>query len=363
MKTRQKITIASHSKILTFLFLLIVLNSSGNLHAQTIYVDAAKGKAEANGTAADPLASLEEAVNRTNSFSGQEPIKIKLGPGLYTMAHELTIKTAVSGKDTIAYTIEAITMPDDRSWRPSKMPVVQSISSNTAILPFVHCIGFLLAKDNVTFKGLKFMGNPNVNVKSYYPVRRADKTLSGLNLSQCYFIGEKMAAPIESSLWVSGGGIHIDHCIFYSSKTALVLSSVINDFSLTHSIISGSYESAIWYSGSGSPFTFKNNIITNCRFVMVHPENKQPDYTFSDSYLTGNEHYLGAYGPSKDKQVPVPVPVDNSRIREINIHKSGTIELVQPKNKVIPADYLNLSQASDGKSTAAGIFRKGKKNA
>lgn len=356
MKTR-KITIACYRKILTLLFLFVTFHISGNLHAQTICVDAVKGKAEAKGTAADPLASLEEAVNRTNSFSGQEPIWIKLAPGLYTMTHELTIKTAVSGRDTIAYTIEAMTMPDGRSWKQSKMPVIQSISSNTNIMPFTHCIGFLLSKDNVSFKGLKFIGNPNLNVKSYYPIRRTDKTLTGLNLSQCYFIGERNSAPIESSLWVSGGGIHIDHCIFYSSKTALVLNSGINDFSLTHSIISGSYESAIWYAGSGAPFTFKNNIITNCRFVMVHPENKQPDYTFSDSYLTDNEHYLGAYPPSKDKQVPVPVPVDNTSITEVNIHKSGKIELIPSGNKVIPADYLNLSRESDGKSTAAGIFK------
>ena len=357
MKAIYKYISAHYSKVLTFLFFILSANMTGSLKAQTIYVDAIKGKAGARGSIHDPLISLEEAVNQTNNFSGLEPVVIKLAPGVYTLTHELNIKTALLTQDTIAYTIEAMVMPDDRKWEQSKMPFIKSVSSNSMVVPFPHCIGFLVAKDNVNFKGLKFIGHYNSNVSAYYPIKRGDKTLAGLNVSQCYFIGEKDWAPIEGALWLTGKDIHIDHCVFQSSKTAIILGGTIGGFSLTHSIISGCYESALWYTGSGIFFTFKNNVFTNCQYVLVHPKDKQPDYTFSDSYFVGNVHYLGFYQATKDNQPPVPVPVENSRITEINIHKTGKIKLIPLKSGRIPVNYLSLSSASDGRETAAGIFK------
>jgi hypothetical protein len=356
METIQKNTVEGYRTILTLLFILF-LSITARVEAQTLYVDAVHGKPGSKATLEDPLSSLEEAVNLTNNFSGLEPVRIKLAPGTYVLNHELNLKTAALVKDTIAYTIEAMILPDDSAWEQFKMPLILSMSSNSNMAPFIHCVGFLVAKDNVSFKGLKFTGNYNSGVTAYYPVKRANRMLTGLQVSQCYFIGEKNTAAIEGALWLTGAGIRIDHCIFHFSKTAVILGGAIDGFSLTDSIISESYESALWYAASGSPFTFRNNVVINCKFVMVHPENRQPNYIFSDSYFSGNDNYLGSYILLKDKQVPVPSAVENKHVREINIHKTEKIKLVQRDTYGFPHDYLNLSPASEGVNTSAGIFK------
>ncbi|MET4138298.1 hypothetical protein [Pedobacter sp. UYP1] len=356
MKAIKSNTTFGYTKAIKLMFLFLIINITTSLKAQTLYIDVLKGKAGAEGTIDHPLASLEEAINKTNNFSGLEPVCLKVAPGAYLLTHELSIRTARQTMDTVAYTIEAMIMPDQYNWEQFKMPLILSLSSNSQVETARYAIGFLVQKHNVNFKGLKFIGNSNSNVTAYYPIKRADTKLSDLNISQCYFIGKKENTPIEGALWLSGSGIHIDHCIFSGNKTAIILSGTVNNFSLTHSIITGSYESAIWSTGFGTPFTFKNNVITNCKYVMVHPENKQPGYIFSNSCFILNDNYLGAYAPAKNKQVPIAVPVNNNNIKEINIRKTGKIKLAETNADGIPHDYLNLSKDSDGRNTSAGIL-------
>jgi hypothetical protein len=337
--------------------LLAALSTFGTLsYGQTVYVSAAKGNDQAAGTNAAPLKTLDEAVAKANKFSGNAPVKLVLGPGLYIVTHKLMIRTA-GNPGKVSFTIEAATLPDDKAWSPADLPVIVSVSANNSDYDFPHCEGLLILQDNVTIRGLKFLGNPNNTVTYYYPIRRQDKTLSGLNVSQCYFIGEPNSSPIQSSFWAGGPGIHVDHCIFHNSKIAFVFNNNINDFSLTHSIIDGAYNTAIWYGFAGTmpKFTFKDNIITNCYYVMVYPvENGQPSYTFSDSYITNNANYLGNYPKAQDRFVAEP----NLHIREVNITKTGTIKLEKVKDDGITKKNLNPVSGSAGKSTAAGIFSK-----
>ena len=323
---------------------------------QTLYVDANKGKNNATGTVSDPILTLDEAVAKTNLLTTNEPVTLKIGPGLYTLTHKLLIKTSSTSKNQV-YTIEAVTMPDDKDWQPAAMPVIVSLSGNNATYEFPHCEGFLIAKSNVTIKGLKFLGNPNTQVHYYYPIRREDKSLNGLNVSQCFFIGEANSAPVQSAFWTAGPGIHVDHCIFHNSKIAFVLGHNNSDFSLTHSIIDGAYNTAIWYGFNGTipKFLFKNNIITNCYYVMVYPVEKgQPDFTFSDSYLVNNKNYLGNYPKAQDRFFADA----NKHIREVNIKKSGKIVFAAVEDDGITKNNLNLTPASVGTSTGAGIFTK-----
>jgi hypothetical protein len=327
------------------------------LCAQTLYVDATIGKEGAAGSIASPLKSLEEAVKLTHNFKGDKPVHIKLAPGLYLLTQQARLKTASGATDTNAYTIEAITMPDDSDWKPNKMPVIQSIDGVNDTTGFKHCIAFAVEKNNVILKGLKFIGNANPAVPDYYPIRRVDKTLSGLTVSQCYFIGEANSSAIQSAFWVAGPGVHVDHCIFHSSKIAFVLGGGVNDFSLAYSIIDGAYNTAIWYGFAGNltSFTFKNNVITNGYYVMVYPaENGQPAFTFSNSVITNNEHYLGNYPKAQDKFFPEEI----KNIKEINIEKSGTVKLVNVMDDGLTHDNLNLAPGSTGKTTGAGIFKK-----
>ena len=202
------------NRLFSFLvmFLFIFTNRLG---AQTIFVDAIKGRDEAKGTIADPFASLEKAIALANGFSGNEPVTIRIFPGLYSLQHQLAIRTGKIAADTVKYTIEAVVMPDDPDWQPTSMPVIQSVSPDNSTTQFVHAVGFLVAKNNVSFRGLKFLGNANPSVRYYYPITREDETSKGLEISQCYFIGEKNSAPIQGAVWAHGAGTKIDHCIFY----------------------------------------------------------------------------------------------------------------------------------------------------
>lgn len=357
MKTFKTIFFRDYKALSLCFFLILFFLAAENLSAQTLYIDAVKGKAGEIGTIDHPLASLEEAILRTNSFTGQEAVYLKLAPGTYFLAHQMNIKTA-DPNDIKPYTIEAMELPDQSNWEQNKMPIIIAVSGNSVLKPFICSIGFSIEKHNVNFKGLKIMGNSNTDVTAYYAIKRDNRKLTGLNISQCYFIGEKEGRPIEGALWLTGEGIHIDHSIFSNSKTAIILAGTVNDFSLKNSIITGSYESAIWFAGAGTPFVFSNNVIINSKYVMVHPENKVLDYKFMNSNFFNNEHYIGAYGTPKDNQVPVPFPTDDHKIQEKNINKTAKIELVEMKDNRVPRMYLNLSPKSAGKNTKAGIFTK-----
>ncbi len=340
----------SVSFLMIFLFLAV-----SRLNAQTVFVDAVKGKDGAKGTVTDPIANLEQAMRQANSFSGNEPVTIRLYPGLYTLQQQVEIKTAKPADDTIKYTIEAVVMPDDPEWKPASMPVIQSVSPDNSTTQFVHAVGFLVAKNNVRLRGLKFLGNANPTVRYYYPITRENENLNGLEISQCYFIGERNSAPIQGAVWVHGASTRIDHCIFYECKNALLFFKSIRDFSITYSIIDGAYEAAAWYAGTGNDFEFRNNIVTNCNYFWLRAADTFPTYTFSNSIITGVHEYMGHWG--KDGLIPAS---KNSHV-ETNIKKTGKIMLSEVRTEGLPKDYLNLLPQSDGNELKAGIFKTNKK--
>ncbi len=330
----------------------LLVSSCTRTTAQTIYVDAVNGKDGASGSVNDPLSSLENAITTANGFTGNEAVTIKLAPGLYVLPHKQIIKTGRTADDTAKFTIEAISMPDDADWQPGKMPVIQSVAPVNSDFQFKHCVGLLVAKSNVSLKGLKFVGNASPGVAYYYPITRENENLNGLEVSQCYFIGEKSSTRLQSGMWTHGTGIHVDHCIFYGCRNAMVLIKNIKDFSLTYSIIDGAYESGIWFGGSDAPFIFSNNIVTHCNFVWVRPQGIQPHYTFSDSLFTENDGYMGYIANDL-------IPADKSNLTENGIRKTGHVTLIEIKTEPFqPHSYLNPVPGSDGADLHAGIFKK-----
>lgn len=342
---------------LKFLYAIILLISGlQRLNAQTLYVDARNGKDVAKGTITDPLLSLEKAITMARSFNSGQPVTIRLAPGLYVLAHQMVVETARPATDTAKFTIEAMHMPDDAGWESNKMPVIQSVSPNNSTFQFNHSVGFLVAKNNVSFKGLKFVGNAEPDVAYYYPITRENENLNGLEVSQCYFIGERNSTRLQSGLWTHGAGIRVDHCIFYNCRNAMVLIKSIKTLSITNSIIYGAYESGIWFGPSAAPFVFNNNIVAHCNFFWVRPDKTQPAYTFSNSLITENGHYMGFI--SNDL-----IPATKNNLIENNIRKSGKVTLVQIQTeREQPHNYLNLAPGSAGSDIPAGIFKKSTSN-
>jgi len=340
----------------TFLvYFLVFMLIAEYAQSQTLFVDAAKGNDEAKGTAAEPFRSLEKAVSVANVFSGDEPVTIKLAPGLYLLTHQAIIPSFKKEIDTVKYSIEAMIMPDDDAWSPAKMPVIQSVSANNKDYGhFNHCVGFQIERNSVSLRGLKFLGNATPGVEYYYPVERHNPDLKDLEISQCYFIGEKNSSPIQGSVFTQGSGIHIDHCIFYGCKNAVLVFLKINNFSLTNSIIYGAYEGAFWYGYGESadlPFTFRDNIISNSNYFFVGYKGVHTSYVFNNSLIVNNTHYMAFNGDSIS-------PDTLNKPTENGIRKSGTVILSEVTANGMPKNYLNLSDSSAGKNISAGIFKK-----
>jgi hypothetical protein len=321
-----------------------------DLIAQNIFVDVQTGKDSNPGSREAPVASLPRAVEVARTLENRKSVSIKVLPGLYLLNDKVTIDR--NNTEEAWLTIEAAVMPDDADWTPTKMPVIQSISGNNSTTPFPHSVGFLIAVDHVAIRGLKFLGNANPDVKYYYPVNREDSTLTGLDVSQCYFIGERNSAPIQGSIWAHGAGTHVDHCVFYGIKNALLLFKGIKDFSLTNSVISGAYEAAVWYGPFNNPFIFKNNIVANSAYLWLRQENTFPKYEFSDCLFTGLEHYMGYYGQNGS------IPAERNEHAERNVRKTGKLILSEVGVNGLPKNYLNPLQESAGADLHAGIFVK-----
>jgi hypothetical protein len=335
---------------LSYLLSIILLIAICPTHAQTVHVNAATGNDRANGKVETPVATLQRAVELAKTFKTGESVTIKVAPGLFTLVDQVLIDKQNTGEAWL--TIEAATMPDDTDWKPAQMPVIQSISANNNKTQFQHAVGLLVAANHVRIRGLKFIGNGNPEVKYYYPVSRKDSTLTGLDVSQCYFIGERNSAPIQGSIWAHGPGIHVDHCIFYGTKNALLLFTAIRDFSLKNSVIVGAYESAVWFGTFHEPFVFENNIVSNSEYLWLRAEKTHPKYHFKNCLFTDMQHEMGYYGQNG------AVPAEKNAHSEEHVGRSGKLLLSEVATNGLPRDYLNPLLNSAGKELNAGIFKK-----
>lgn len=335
---------------LSYLLSIILLLLVCPLRAQVLYVNASAGNDAADGKVETPVATLQRAIELAKAFKAAESVTIKVAPGLYTLRDQVVIDKR--NTDEAWLTIEAALMPDDMGWKPAQMPVIQSISANNNKTQFQHAVGLLIAADHVRIRGLKFIGNGNPEVQYYYPVSRKDSTLIGLDVSQCYFIGERNSAPIQGSIWAHGAGIHVDHCIFYGTKNALLLFMAIRDFSFKNSIIVGAYESAVWFGAFHEPFVFENNIVADSEYLWLRAEKTYPKYQFKNCLFTGIPHEMGYYGQNG------ATPAEKNVHSEEQVVRSGKLLLSQVGTSGLPHDYLNLLPNSSGKALNAGIFKK-----
>lgn len=339
-----------------FFCLALFLSAIGPVAAQVLFVDPSKGSDLRPGTQADPFATLEKAVWVANEFTGSGSITIRLFPGLYSLTDKVAIHPLRMLNDTIRFTIEAVTMPDDPDWTPTKMPVIQSVSGNNSSTQFLHSTGLLIATSHVTIRGLKFLGNAHPDVTYYYPISKEDERLGDMSVSQCYFISEVHSSQIQGAIWAQGPTTQIDHCVFYNCRNAILLFRSVEDFSVTNSIIYGANESAVWM-GPVENFVFRNNVVAAGNYVWVRPDGSSPAYKFTDCVFTENEHYMGYYSSNGLAETD-----NNKRFVETGVVRKGNVSIVKRTGPEIPVNYLHLTPESAGYQLGAGIFRVPKVN-
>ena len=333
------------------LLLIIFLSLVHANDAQILFVNPSAVGNDNNGTINKPFKSLAEAVQTANELTGKGSITIKLYPGMYVMQDKISINPVRILKETDRYIIEALIMPDDSAWTPDKMPVLQSVSNNNSTTQMPHAVGILVSTNHVSIRGLKFIGNPNPSVARYYPITRENSDLKSLEVSQCYFIAEKNSTSIQGGIWAHGQQTNVDHCIFYNCRNGILLLGGVKECSITNSIISGAYQSAIWVGAEDPGFVFKNNIITQCNYFWIKLAFNKAKYQFDDCVIVNNKYYTGI---CKNRQLYE----SNETYTENNIIKSGEIELVEKSDETLPFNYLHPVPNSLGDNLDVGIFKK-----
>ncbi|MCG8321131.1 MAG: right-handed parallel beta-helix repeat-containing protein [Cytophagales bacterium] len=338
-----------------FLFFIVLGLLVNCLNAQIFYVDVLNGNDINPGLAEAPFQSISKAVTVANRLTGKGSITIRVMPGIYTLEDKVAINPVRILDDTSRFIIEAGIMPDDDLWSPEKMPVIQSISGNNSTTFFPHSTGFLVSSINVTISGLKFLGNANPLVDYYYPIAKEDQTLKDLEVSQCYFIGNKEAAKIQGAVWAHGPGNTISHCIFYQCRNAVLFFNNVDGFTIKNSIVTGAYESAFWFGPDDFKFNFTNNVIANNNnFLVGRSAELKFSSAFSNSVIANNNGFAGYW--SREKKAIIPIAKPN--IVEKKIIKSGAINLIVNNAVKLDKKHLHLTEDSKGYRLAAGIFKK-----
>ena len=116
--------------------------------------------------------------------------------------------------------IEATIPPDYPEWKPPLMPVILSNGSpQEPAKPGMRAetSGLKIEISHVTIRGLKFLGNPIMEVW-YYPIFREGKNLEDLVVTQCLFIMDSNAITSNVAVIANGHGLVLDHCIFYHCR-------------------------------------------------------------------------------------------------------------------------------------------------
>ena len=200
-----------------FIIMLIAFLMSPVVEAQKndIFVNPNTGNDQNAGSQEQPVKTLNEAARRVNESNGTGAVTIYLSEGIYGLAATVTFHPANwhFSKDQ-RLTIRAAVLPDDEDWNPGKMPVIVS----TMPLDFKPngrqdplggtSYGIQIETSYVTIQGLRVLGTPvherpkEGMVRRNYPIVREGRNLDDLRITQCLFVGDKVAIP--NHLAISG---------------------------------------------------------------------------------------------------------------------------------------------------------------
>ena len=337
----------------------IVLLCSMNLltsRAQKIYVDSNTGNDNNNGSKESPVLTIKKAAEIIKSPDNDIYI-MKINPGMYVLDHYISISTDknMSGKRIV---IESTILPGDSLWTPEKMPIIICTAKKGEIPSDYHFVtSFLIEASHVTFRGIKFPGYFYPNTR-YFPIARLDKSKTDLFVEQCLFVGHEDASHLQVGIIAHGDSVRADHCIFYNVRNSIVFWQDTGNGSktgngITNSIIYGATQSGVWTAWPDKDFTFKNNIVANCKNAWIKNGSNPTVYTIDNCIFANNKNYLvNATSSGFD--------TGGFKIVENGVVKEGTVNLV-PKDAVthlpLPINYLHVEKESLGYDLGAGLFK------
>ncbi len=352
MQRGRKIFISA----LGIIFVMLMLALTG--FAETLYVDGTQGDDSNPGTSEKPLKTLPAAAHLVNTNQEAGPTVIKILPGTYHLTEKVLFENNRPYSKDNRLTIEASVLPDDSDWKPELMPVIYSSALPSENFQFECSIGLNIEVSHVTVRGLKFLGNPLPQIY-YYPIGRQGRTLEDLEITQCVFVGDEDALPIQSGVLAHGHGVVVDHSIFYNIKNSVVFfyvdterDDIRHGSKMTYCIIDGAYETGIWTSTRDEDFEFHHNIITRSEISWMHNSPNTTQYTIRDSIITNNNEYIMML----DMETYEYVVSELEYVQE-NVTTEGEVQLVKKEDILMPVNYLHIVPGTLGSDLGAGLFK------
>ena len=174
------------------------------------------------------------------------------------------------------------------------------------------------------------------------------------------FVGDEQACPIQVGIIAHGNEINIDHCIFYNAKNAAIYWEDSGDGdksgnSMTNCIISGAYQCAIWTAWPDKDFIFKNNIVTNCKYVWIKNKYNKAKYSIENSIIVNNQHFTGV----ADNGGVIPEDFEIA-MNKVILEGKISLRLIENIVNTLPIDYFHILPNTTGYNLEAGLFKHAK---
>lgn len=348
------------------LFTVVLLFISCFSFAQhgNIYINPAYGNNTNSGAKESPLKTLSEAAFRVNQLKGSGPITIFLAEGMYGLDSVVKFQPANwKFSTTERLTIRAASLPDDMDWEPAKMPVIISVMPLAKDDFGTTAYGIQVEKDHVTIQGLRVLGTPvhekpaEGKVQRVYPIVREGKNLDDLRITQCLFIGDRIALPNHLPILVDGHGIVVDHCVFYKVKDAVVFFMAdrpAERCEMHHNLMIGNYGAAVWSWSLAPDFSYYNNVVANTNVFWILDKKEQASFTLSNSMVLGYHELVNKGGGALD----FGTKGDTGKLKmgkDVILQKDAQVEVEEDQTK---RNYLHLKPGTLGANLGAGLFTK-----
>ena len=343
-------------RIWRFLNSAIFLLWAAALTAGNIYVDANSGNDSFDGTQQKPFKTLQRALLAIPDIASNG-FTVIVNPGVYEISEKIRLdKGTFSEKARL--TLQASMLPDHPDWTPKQMPVFTSTENPGPAEGRGEVIhGFSVEVSHVSFRGLRFLGNPSLGHR-YYPIRRDNETLANLLVSQCIFEAYPSQTPIQVAVIAKGQSMIVEHSIFLGCNNPTVYWQAEGGLSygnvFRNCIALQNGQSGLWTTDTASDFEFRNNLLQGGRVFHMQHFARESVYTLTNSYvLDFDVNFRSTEGPGgEESQRPAPVT-----IREHRIFRSERLQIDENFNQGQNRNWLHPLPDSPGWELGAGLFR------
>jgi hypothetical protein len=221
--------------------------------------------------------------------------------------------------------------------------------------------GILVETSHVTIQGLRIMGEPvhespfkDILIRNY-PIVWDGKNLEDFRVTQCLFLGNKIALPNHLGILSAGRALEVDHCVFYGVKDAVVMwNSPADKSKMHHNLCVNTYGALVWTWSTTEDFKFYNNVMSNVNVIWVL--NKDAKYTFAieNSMFVGYNELVNKGGGAAgfgEKADPAKLKLSDNVV----LKKEGNLQIVEDPTS---RNYLHLVPGTMGSELGAGLFTK-----